>query len=475
MKEQDRLLELIRSGEKMTRRQKIRLALMLSMPAMLAQIGTIVMEYIDASMVGSMGAAASAAIGLVSTTTWLFGSVSHSVSTGFYVQVAHLLGGSNPTAARRVLRQGITTCMLFGLLLMLIGCAISNSLPVWLGGSREIIDDAAKYFLMFSIALPFIQLNSLAGGMLRCSGNMKIPSLLSVLSCFIDVIANYVFIFILNMGVLGAALGTLIAIVTTALLMFGILIWKSKDLNLLQDSGSFRPTRDVMKEGLHIALPIGVEHLVMCGAQIMSTIIVAPLGTIAIAANSFGIIVESLCYMPGYGIAEAATTLVGQSLGARRKDLCRSFANITVALGIGVMSLMAVVMFFGSPFLMPLMTPDPYVQQLTVDILRIEAFAEPMFAASIVTYGVFVGAGDTLIPCTMNLTSIWVIRITTAALLAPVCGLQGVWIAMAFELTFRGIMFLTRLRTYSWTFQMRRTLPSIGKTFSKHFRKRKRK
>ena len=99
---------------------------------------------------------------------------------------------------------------------------------------------------------------------------------------------------------------------------------------------------------------------------------------------------------------------------------------------------------------MSVMTPDESVRALTVSVLRIEALAEPMFAASIVCYGVFVGAGDTLIPCSMNLCSIWVVRIVLAALLAGTMGLQGVWIAMAIELTFRGIIFLLRFRTDSW-------------------------
>lgn len=447
---------MIREGKPMTRRQKASLALMLSLPAMLAQLSHIVMQYIDAAMVGSMGAVASAAIGLVSTTTWLFGSVSHSVSTGFYVQVAHLLGGNNAAGARRVLRQGIVMCLLAALLLTAIGCSISQMLPQWLGGSEEICHDAARYFLVFSLTIPFMQMNSLAGGMLRCSGNMKLPSTLNVMACALDVVLNFIFIFMMGMGVMGAALGTLLSIAVTSMLMMYFLLRRSKDLNLLQDRGSFAPTEDVIEEGLRISLPIGVEHIVMCGAQIMSTVIVAPLGTIAIAANAFGIIVESLCYMPGYGIAEAATTLVGQSLGARRKDLCHSFAYITVTMGIAIMSVMAVVMYFGSPWLMPLMTPDGEVQRLTVEILRIEAFAEPMFAASIVSYGVFVGAGDTLIPCTMNLCSIWLVRITTAAVLSLTYGLPGVWIAMALELTFRGIIFLMRLRTTAWVKKRKR-------------------
>ena len=191
---------------------------------------------------------------------------------------------------------------------------------------------------------------------------------------------------------------------------------------------------------------MAVEHVVFCGAQIVSTIIVAPLGAVAIAANTIGVVVESLCYMPGFGVGDAATTLIGQSYGARREDLIHSFSILTVGVGVGVMTLLGVVMYWAAPELMQMMTPDLAVREEGIVALRIEAFAEPMYAASIVAYGVFVGLGDTLIPCVMNLSSIWFVRIPLAAILARTMGLRGVWLAMCIELTVRGFMFLLRLR-----------------------------
>ena len=190
--------------------------------------------------------------------------------------------------------------------------------------------------------------------------------------------------------------------------------------------------------------------MLMGSAQIVSTIIVAPLGTVAIAAHSLGITVESLCYMPGYGIAEAATTLVGQSFGAGKRMLTRQFARMSVALGVGVMTLMGVLMWLMAPELMSIMTPVTDIISLGADCLRIEAFAEPMFAAAIVCNGVFVGAGDTLKPALMSLCSMWGVRLTLAALMAITYGLPGVWTAMAIELTFRGIIFLARLFHGGW-------------------------
>lgn len=190
---------------------------------------------------------------------------------------------------------------------------------------------------------------------------------------------------------------------------------------------------------------MALEHVVFCAAQIVSTIIVAPLGAVAIAANTIGIVVESLCYMPGYGIGDAATTLIGQSYGARRGDLIRGFSVLTVGMGMAVMTGLGVVMYAVAPELMSMMTPDVAVQAEGTIALRIEAFAEPMYAASIVAYGVFMGLGDTLVPCIMNLGSIWLVRIPLAALLARTMGLRGVWLAMCIELTVRGIIFLVRL------------------------------
>ena len=140
----------------------------------------------------------------------------------------------------------------------------------------------------------------------------------------------------------------------------------------------------------------------------------APLGTVAVAANSLAVTAEGFCYMPGYGIGSAATTLVGQSIGAQRLDLAKRFARLSTALGVAVMSCMGVVMFLAAPWMFTLLTPDPAIRELGAYVLRIEAFAEPLFAASIVAAGALRGAGDTLVPCVMNLVSMWGVRLTMA-------------------------------------------------------------
>lgn len=446
----DELLSYIREGRTMTRGEKLRLIAQLSVPSILSQMSAIVMFFIDASMVGSLGARQSASIGLVESSTWLFSGLLAAASMGFSVQVAHAIGANDFERARRILRQGLVCALVFSTMLMLLGIAIHAHLPYWLGGGSDIAHDSSMYFLIFSLALPFYQLQNLSGSMLKCSGNMKVPSVLNILMCLLDVGFNYIFIFKVGLGVAGAALGTLCAIFVSATLMAYSLLFRSPHLSLRHRPGSFRPTADCVGTALRIGAPMGLQQILMGGAQIVSTAIVAPLGNISIAANTFAITVESLCYMPGYGIADAATTLVGQGIGAGQRALTRSFARLSVAMGMVVMTFMAVLMYVFAPNLMSVMTPVEAIRELSVAALRIEAFAEPMFAAAIVCYGVFIGAGDTLKPAVMNLLSMWGVRLTLAAALAPHYGLRGVWTAMAVELTFRGAIFLLRLFRGEW-------------------------
>ncbi|WP_456099698.1 MATE family efflux transporter [Prevotella jejuni] len=453
----DRLLTKIRSGEMMSRNEKFNLIIQLSIPSILAQVTTVLMFYIDAGMVGSLGAEPSAAIGLVEPATWLIFSLVSAVTMGFSVQVAHFIGANDFPKARAVMRHGYVFGLCFSLLMLLIAFLIGPRLPIWLGGGADIQHDAMVYFLIFSCITPFHLIEYMSGAMLKVAGDMRRPSMMAILMCVLDVIFNYFFIFPtrtislfgieltmpgLGAGVAGAALGSLLAFVCVALPLAYYAIFRSPILAWKQDIERFSWRWQYIWNALKISAPMGLQYLLMNGAQLVSTMIVAPLGNVAIAAHSFAITAESLCYMPGYGISEAATTLVGQSVGADRRDLHRSFAWMTVFLGMIVMAFMGVVMYIFAPEMIGLLSPVTAIQDLGTSVLRIEAFAEPFFAAAIVAYSVCVGAGDTLKPSMINLGSMWLIRLTLAYCLASQYGLRGVWFAMAVELSLRGMMFI---------------------------------
>jgi len=456
-KKTEYLMESIRSGRAMVRSEKLNLIVGLSIPSMLAQISTVMMFFIDASMVGHLGAEASASIGLIESTTWLVGSLLSAAATGFSVQVAHFIGANDFVKARQVFRHALICGLAFSVFLSLIGVGIHSYLPYWLGGGADIASASSGYFLIYSLVLPFVYLYHTSEMMLKSAGNMHTPSVMAVLVCICDVIFNYIFIYICKLGVVGAAMGTALAYICISLPNLYLSACKNRMLNLRQDHVRFHWVKEYVQRACKISIPIAIQNILMSGAQIVSTMIVAPLGNIAIAAHSFAITAESLCYMPGYGIGDAATTLVGQTHGAGRIDLCKNFAYMTVGLGMLVMALMGVIMYVFAPEMIGVLSPVEAIRQLGTTCLRIEAFAEPFFAASIVTYCVCVGAGDTFKPAAINLGTMWLVRLTLAYGLSKSYGLEGVWIAMATELTFRGVLFLIRLFRGSWmkSFQVR--------------------
>lgn len=458
------LFEILHSDTRPPVFEQIKLVFFMSVPAIMAQIASVCMQYIDASMVGQLGADDSASIGLVSSSIWLLCSIGMAVNVGFTVLMAQKIGARKYVSARNLLKLAFMVCLAASLLLAGAGILVSDILPVWLGGNSEINRGASEYFLIFTSALPVLILNALSSGMLQSSGNMKLPSLLNMLMCLLDVVFNYLLIFPsreisfggfslvipgCDLGIRGAALGTVAAEAVTFALMLFFLLFRTPQLQLHREEKFIFSSR-MVRRAFKISLPVGFDHIAMCLAMVVSMMIVAPLGTVPIATHSFAITAESFCYMAGYGIAAAATTMVGQSIGARRSDLAVSFAWLVTGLGVSIMTAAGILMFIFAPLMMGLLSPVAEIRNLGAEVLRIEAFAEPLFGASIVAAGALRGAGDTFFPSLINFISMWFVRIPLSLLLASYYGFYGIWVAMCIELCIRGLLFLYRLKRGKW-------------------------
>lgn len=424
----------------------------LSIPAILTQIATIVMQYIDSAMVGRLGEDASASIGLVTTTTWLLSGLLTAASMGFAVQIAHSFGANDISSGRKILRHGLIFSLLFSIVIMIIGVVVTNPLPIWLGAEEKIWKDASIYFFIFCVTIPFQQLSSLTASSLQCGGNMVIPSVLNALMCLLDVVFNA--IFIPKYQVLGAAIGTALAGIITSLIMFYLCCFKNEKLNLrIKDNTKY--DGKIIKKAIKIGFPIAFDQIARSGAMIVTTRIIAPLGSVSIASNSFADTAESLCYMPAYGISSAATTLVGQEMGAGNNKKAKSYGNMSIIFGVSVMTIMTILMFIFCPFVFRVLTPVKDVRVLSAKVLRIGLLAEPLYGLSVIATGALRGAEDTLVPSILNLLSIWLIRISLCLLfvLHFDLGLVGVWMANAIELSIRGIILLIRHCTSKFYFK----------------------
>ena len=450
----------MRQGETIPLRDTAGVVLMLSIPSILEQIVVTAMEYIDAAMVGHIGAEATAAIGIVSSSTWLLHGILVGLYTALSIQIAQYLGADRQQDARGVLRQAMLFNLAAGLTAAAFGIGISGHLPGWLGADVSLQANASAYFAIWSAALPFTMAMGMYTSMLRASGDALTPGLISVLVCVLDVVFNF---FLINptrtlwgitvwgagLGVPGAALGTALATVVGGLLALCILLFREGPL-CIRKPGSWKITRACIRNLGKVGVPLAAERAALSSAQVLQVRIVSQLGTVAIAANSLGVSAEGLCYMAGYGIQGAAIALIGQAVGAHRKDMAKRFAWLCTGLGMGIMALSGVGLWIFAPTLMSLFTTDAAVIALGAQVLRIEAWAEPMFGASIVASGAMQGAGDSTSCFVLNIFSMWCIRLTLAFLLAPRLGLMGVWGAMCCELSIRGLLFLIRLARGKW-------------------------
>ncbi len=455
---------LLREGRAPTRREAVSAVLALSWPAIVQQLMLTLVQYIDTVMVGSLGPNATASVGVVSSSVWLFNGLLGAAATGFAVQVAQHIGARETERAREVVRESMLFSLLFGVFMGSAAAALSFPLPGLLGAEEAIRPDASAYFLIVGCSMPFLMAINLMSSLLRCMGDTRTPMIFNITLNILNTIFNFLLIYEpreasvfglrvflpgAGLGVPGAALGSALASLLVALLFLRRFTGRDFPLRVsLRDR--FRFTRGCLSAMVRIAIPQAMAHTASCGAQIAVTVIVAGLGTQAVAANSLAVTAEALCYQPGYGVSTAATTLVGQSIGAGRRDLAVRFARVSTLLGMLLMTGTGLLMFLFAEPLIGMFTPDADVMRLGASVLRIEAFAEPLFAASIVASGAFSGAGDTKWSFAANLLSMWGVRLPIALLLIGSLGLTGMWIAMACELSLKGLVFLWRLRSKKW-------------------------
>ncbi len=438
--------------------------MVLAWPAILEQIMITLVQYVDTAMVGSLGSTATAAVGLTASTTWLFGGLFGAASVGFSVQVAQHLGAGRQEEARKVVWQSVRFVAIFGVLVGAIGVALSFPLPAMLGADDTVRPLASLYFRIMACAMPFTLASNMFSAILRCAGDTKTPMILNVMINALNIVLNTLFIYPTRMvflfgasftmwgagwGVGGAAFASTCSTTAVAVL-FLVVIFRKKAPIRISMKQRYKFEKTCLLTVWRLGLPVALERALTSVAQIVITAIISGIGTVAIAANHLAVTAESLSYMPAYGIATAATTLVGQAVGAGRKDLAKRFSRIVTWMGIVLMTFGGLLLFTLAPQLIMIFSREQEVIELGTQVLRIVAFAEPLFGASIVASGALRGAGDSKWPFLISLATMWGVRITLSLLLAGPLGLPGVWVAMAAELCVRGLVFMIRLYRGRW-------------------------
>lgn len=449
-----------------TRAEIRKKVVLLAWPAIVEMFLMTFKQIVDTAMVGRLGEEAVAAVGLAMSPMMLFMGFFAAIGVGSTAVVARFIGGKDPEGAKRAGHQSLILSIGSALVISTTIFALARFIIIFMGAEPDVIPLGTTYMRTLSPGLIFMSTAFVLSGVLRGAGDTKTPMRVNAIANIANVALNFFLIFetrtiefmdleILvpgaGLGVFGAALGTAVARGIGGIIIISIL-FRGKSVVKLDLHRIFDFDFDLLRRIVRIGIPAAIERMVMSSGQIMFNRIVASLGTTAFAAHHLAIVAESISYMPGFGFSMAATTLVGQGLGAKDPELAEKCGWETWRLGTIVMSFMGVLFFVFPHYFMHFLTNEPEVISLGIMCLRIVALAQPPFATAIVLSGGIRGAGDTKFPMYASILGIWIIRLSLAMVLGIFLGLGlfGVWLAMAIDLYFRGFLFYFRFSSGYW-------------------------
>jgi putative MATE family efflux protein len=432
------------------RKEVLRLAL----PATAEQLLSMTVNIVDTMLVGHLGASALAAVSLATQWTFMAMTLFTAVSTGATALIARSVGAGDWDTANRAVRQSLLIGLAFGLLATALALPLARPAVALMGAEPEALDQGETYLRIASIVFPLSALMFVGNACLRGAGDtrttMAIMAVVNVLNIGVAWTAINGPLGLPKLGVAGSALGAAAGRGVGGLLSIAILLKGRSGLKL--NPRGWRLDMDVVRRVLRVGLPTGGERMGMRLGMMVFMRVIAGLGTVAVAAHAVALRAESFSFMPGFGFAVAGTTLVGQGLGARDPKRAERSGYLTYQMAVSFMAVMGLIFILFPRPLIGLFTDDPAVVQTAVTPLRIVGFVQPLLAAAMVYPGCLRGAGDTRFPMYVTSATIWVIRVSAAAVLGLWLGmgLTGAWLGMAADLATRGIIFFLRFRGGRW-------------------------
>jgi putative MATE family efflux protein len=433
----------------------------LAWPAILRMFLQSIVGVVDVIMVGQLGASAIAAVDIGNRIVFVLIGTLMALTIGATALVAHHIGAGNKEEANHIMWQSLMLGFLAALVIGGLGIFFSEQLMLSMTFLMEeanpfIIDNGSVYLNIvlasMLVGLPMMVINAILQGI----GDMKTPLFIMFISNVVNVLFNYLLIFGIGifpaLGITGAALGSGIGRFVGFLIGIAILIKGEKGIKLDLKYIEFKIDFAITKDILTIGIPAAVEQFARQSSQIIYTAMVAGLGTATIAANAVTMNVSSLAFMPGFGFGMAATTLVGQSLGAKRKDLAEDYSKQSSYLTLGLMTLASVTMFIFVKPIVNLYTNDPAVIGMAVSALRIFLLFQPLLGLLMVLAGALKGAGDTKWVMYFTIFGNWGVRLLFSYILGLKLGfgLNGFWLAMGIDIMSRTALIVWRFSSGKW-------------------------
>ncbi len=410
---------------------------------------------VNTGMVGHLSAMAIGAVGLCNRATMLAWVMFQAISTGTTVIVAQSIGAGNRDKARSVAAQAVVLGTVSVAILAIAFYVLALPLLAVFSPEPALLEAATQYLRILVVGMPAVGIMTSVGAGMRGAGDTRSPMIIAVLVNILNVAGNWTLIYgnmgFPALGMAGSALATVISQWLGAIL--ALLAMTSRNSTLgISWRGPWRLARAELGEMLGIGLPASGESLFWQLAAIVLTFFITGFGTNALAAHQLGLNAESLSYMPTAGFGIAATTLVGQSMGANRPDLARRYSRELTIMAVALTVVTGGLLLFMPHTILGFLTKDPEVISLGAIYLRLMATVQiPQQLQGVLT-GALRGAGDTRSPMYIAAIGIWGIRLPLGYLLAfPLkMGIVGVWAAMTLDLAVRFVLTLVLYRRMPW-------------------------
>lgn len=428
-----------------------RAVLALAVPVVIDQILQTATQMADMIMVGRLGAAAVAAVGLSNQPFNIAQGVFMGMGVGATALVARFIGAHDRARADRTATQALGISMLMAAIMAVVGYAKAPALVRFMGAAPEVLPDGIAYMRILMPGLFMLVINMILSASLRGAGDTKYPMKVNAALNVANIVGNYILIYgnfgAPAMGVAGAALATTLSRVLGTLL----LLWHARSGQGAIHIGRLRDFRfdfGLIKRILNVGVAASAERVSLSLGLAFYVRIVAALGTLQYAAHAVALNAESISYMPAFAFAVSATTMVGQALGAHRPDLAERAAWECWRLSTWMLAAGGALLFLFPRALIRLYVDDPQIIELGASVLRIMALVQVPMGTAFVMMGSLRGAGDTRSVLFTSLFSVWVVRLGLAWLFVNVLGLglRGAWYAM-------GIDWLVRMSIATVTFK----------------------
>ena len=438
--------------------------LALAWPTLLEQMLQTLVQYIDAAMVGRIGAEATATVGMSTSVTWLVNGPLFAMGIGFMAFISREMGAKAFDKVRRASVQAVIVALASGIGVGVLTLAVSPVLPIWMGVDPAIRRDASLYFAVICLPMLFRSAIIIFGAVLRAVGDTKTPMYVNVCMNIVNIILNYIFIydtrivkiggasvkmFGFGYGAVGAGIGTAVSFVVGGIFMT-IALYKNR---YVSPAGcKIRPEREIMEPCIRIGFPVAMERMATCLGHVVFASLVTGLGTVAFAAHSIALTVEQAFYIPGYGMQAAAATLAGNAIGAKDEKRLHELTRRLISIILGIMTVSGALLFLLAPQLLHIFTKESEVIALGTVVLRMVAVSEPLFGVLIILEGIFNGVGDTVKPFYYALFSMWGVRIVSTFFCVKVfhLGLYAVWACMIANNVSLGSLFIARYLRGEW-------------------------